>query len=140
MRVGAPSWRWLTTGYALLALAGVAAMIWPSPSVTEAGGQWWAAVWASLLIIGGMTSAYGSVRQHYRWEYAGLPALISVWVVYAMAAFSLVAVGMIDRVASACALLAVAALLAARWRDVSMVRRAAREVGIDGDRRRWERG
>lgn len=140
MRVGAPGWRLLTTGYVLLALAGAAAMIWPSPSVAASGGRVWAAVWACLLVIGGTTSAYGAARKLYRWEYAGLPALISVWIVYALASLSLVATGFLDRLAGACALFAVASMLAARWRDVSTVRRAAREVGTRGSRKRWERG
>jgi hypothetical protein len=140
MRVGSPGWRLLTTGYALLAIAGFAAMVWPSPAVTASSGRLWASVWACLLIVGGSTAAYGAARKLYRWEYVGLPALISVWIVYALASFSLVATGLLDRLAGGCALLAVAALLAARWRDVSTVRRAAREVSEHGSKRRERRG
>lgn len=129
MRRGTPGWGLLTTGYALLALAGVAAILWPSPSVERAGGSMWATAWACLLVIGGSSSAYGAGRQLYRWEYAGLMPLVAVWLVYAIASFSLVATGLVDRLAGGLALLAVASMLAARWHDVATVRRAAREVG-----------
>lgn len=130
--VGPPSRRWYITGYVLLAAAGLAALLWPSPSVVAAGGRIWAGVWATLLIVGGVSCAYGAIRRLHRWEYAGLAPLIAVWVVYSIASFTLAFTGVIDRLASGCSLMAVACFVAARWREVAAIRKAAREIADNG--------
>ena len=117
--------RWTRAiGYGLMAAAGFAAMVWPAPSVraatTPMAGL--AYVWAGMLALGGLASAWGAAVDRWLGEYAGLWPLIATWAVYALAAG---ATGRLTSIAAACALGAIAFLLLARWRDVAQIRREA---------------
>jgi hypothetical protein len=118
--------RWFrVAGYALLALAGCAAVAWPTPSVRAAAAPTAGAlvyVWAAMLIVGGLASAVGAARDRWLGEYAGLWPLIMTWAVYALAAL---ATGRPTAIASAAALGGVALILLARWRVVASIRREA---------------
>jgi hypothetical protein len=118
------------TGYTMMAAGGAAAMVWPSPAVQAATSPTAGAlvyVWAGLLAVGGVSSAYGAATDRWLGEYAGLWPLMATFTVYGIAAF----VGTRGPVAWAggLVLLAIAGLLLARWREVALIRReAAREV------------
>lgn len=113
-------------GYALMGLAGIAAMVWPAPAVQAATSPTAGAlayVWAGMLIVGGLTSAAGAASDRWLGEYAGLWPLVATFAVYGLAAF---ASGRgWPTVAGGLALLAIAALLHARWHDVALIRREA---------------
>lgn len=129
-----PPRRWTrVSAYTLMALAGIASIVWPAPSVRAATGP--AAgllvyVWAVLLAVGGLTSAVGAAWDRWLGEYAGLWPLVATFGVYALAAAT---VGRATSIAGACALGSIALLLLARWRDVATIRReAARAHDRDG--------
>ena len=117
--------RWTRViSYTLMAVAGVAALVWPAPSVRAAAGT--AAIlaylWAALLVIGGTTAAVGAAAGRWLGEYAGLWPLIVTWAVYCLAA---AATGRATAIAASCALGSIAFLLLSRWRDVAQIRREA---------------
>jgi hypothetical protein len=119
----------LVAAYALLAAAGVAAVLWPSPAIEAAGGTGWAKFWGLLLIAGGLAAATGTVLDHWLGEWCGLPALVAVWAVYGASAMVLLyRNGDMPRLPGALALLAVSALLLWRWSAVNAERDAARAV------------
>lgn len=107
--------------YTLFGLAGLAAVLWPAPSVRAASG-WLVYVWAAWLLVGGLTSAVGTVTDRWIGEYAGLPLLVAAFGVYALVVG---ASGRLPSVAGALVLGGLAAKLAARWQDVHCVRREA---------------
>lgn len=112
-------------GYGLMALAGVAAMAWPAPSVkaaTTATTGVLVYVWAVLLAVGGVSCALGSALDRWLGEYAGLLPLVATFAVYGLAA---AASGRWTAVAGGCLLGSIALLLLARWRDVALIRREA---------------
>src|SRR5258706_15810345 len=105
--------RWTrVVGYALMAVAGIAAMVWPAPAVRAATNPLaiLAYLWAALLVIGGLSSAIGAAADRWLGEYAGLWPLIVTWTVYCIAA---AASGRWTAIAGACALGPIAFLLLA---------------------------
>jgi len=112
-------------GYGLMALAGLAALAWPAPSVRAATSATSGALvymWAALLAVGGLSCALGSALDRWLGEYVGLWPLVTTFAVYALAASGS---GRWTAVAGACALGSIALLLLARWRDVALIRREA---------------
>lgn len=107
--------------YALFALAGIAAIAWPSPAVATATG-WLVYVWAAFLLFGGTMATVGAVTDRWIGEYAGLPLLFSAFGVYSLVIGS---TARLTSVAGAFALGAITAKLFARWQDVGEVRREA---------------
>lgn len=117
----------LVAAYLLLAAAGLCALAWASPSVSQAG-RGLAATWAVFLVVGGLTCAIGAARRTWFGEYVGLPLLIAVWAVYGLTAgYAAVARHRPASWAGCCGLLAVAFLLAYRWEVIAVYRRAARQ-------------
>lgn len=118
--------RWTrVAGYALMAVAGLAAMAWPSPAVAAATSPTSGVlvyVWAAMLAVGGSVSAIGAAMDRWLGEYAGLWPLVVTFTIYALAAG---ASGRAPSIAGACLLGSIAALLLARWRDVAQIRREA---------------
>jgi hypothetical protein len=133
-----PTWprRWTRVGaYTLMAVAGLAALTWPSPPVRAATSPTSGAlvyVWAVMLAVGGLSSALGAARDRWLGEYAGLWPLVVTFAVYALAS---AATGRVSAIAGACVLGAVALLLLARWRDVALIRREAVRHHAEYDRR-----
>lgn len=119
---------WRAFGYTLLVLAGLAAAIWPAPSVRAATGPVSSLVyvWVVMLIVGGCSSAIGAATGRWIGEYVGLWPLMSVFVVYGIAAG---ATGRVTSLGGAFALGAVGILLYARWRDVALIRQEAMRYG-----------
>ena len=120
------------SGYTLMAVAGIAAIVWPAPTVRAATAPTAGAlvyVWAAMLTLGGLSSAIGAARDRWLGEYAGLWPLVMTFAVYALAA---AAAGRTTSVAGACALGSIAMLLAARWRDVALIRREAARSNTEG--------
>lgn len=107
--------------YALFGLAGLAAVLWPAPSVQSASG-WLVYVWAAWLLVGGLTSALGTITDRWIGEYAGLPLLVAAFGVYTVV---IGASGRLSSLAGAFVLGGIAAKLAARWQDVQAVRKEA---------------
>lgn len=115
-----------TVAYVLMALGGLASMIWttaPAVRSATAGAGLLIYVWALLLVVGGTSSALGSWTDRWLGELVGLGPLISVFAVYGLSAF-LSSRGF-AAYAGGFTLLAVAALLFARWQDVSLIREEA---------------
>lgn len=116
----------LTVGYALMALAGLAAIVWPAPSVkaaTATTSGLLVYVWAILLTVGGVTCALGAATDRWLGEYAGLWPLVTTFAVYGLAAFASPKGAV--AYAGGFALLSIAALMYARWQVVALVRREA---------------
>lgn len=105
--------------YVLFGLAGLAAVLWPAPSVQAASG-WLVYVWAAWLLTGGAMSAVGTFTDRWIGEYAGLPLLFAAFAVYALVVATN---GRLTSAAGALVLGGIAAKLAARWQDVNAVRR-----------------
>jgi hypothetical protein len=84
MRAAAQGRPWRALAYALMALAGVAALVWPAPAVRESSGAWVYA-WSVLLVVGGGAAFVGVCSGWWLGEYAGLPPLAFMLVVYAAA-------------------------------------------------------
>lgn len=113
-------------GYTLFGLAGLAAILWPAPSVAAATG-WLAHLWAAWLVAGGILSAAGAATDRWLGESTGLPLLIAAFGVYGLVVASS---GRATSIAGALVLLALALVLVARWQDVAWIRReAARAAG-----------
>lgn len=115
-----------TAAYAAMAVAGVAAMIWPTaPAVRSAtaGAGLLIYVWALMFVVGGVSSALGSWSDRWLGELVGLGPLISVFVVYGLSAF--VSSRGYTAWAGGFLFLAVAAFLFSRWQDVSQIREEA---------------
>lgn len=113
-------------GYVLMGLAGVAAIVWPAPSVAAATSPTAGAlvyVWAALLALGGWSSGLGVATDRWLGEYAGLWPLICTFIVYGLSAF-LSGRGAVAY-AGGLALLAIALFLLGRWHDVALIRREA---------------
>lgn len=108
-------------GYSLFTLAGLAAVLWPAPSVESASG-WLVYVWAAWLLTGGLMSAVGTATDRWIGEFAGLPLLFAAFAVYALVVAT---GGRLSSIAGACVLAGIAAKLVARWQDVSVVRKEA---------------
>lgn len=109
-----------------MVLTGLASMVWttaPAVRSATAGAGVLVYVWALMLIIGGAASALGSWTDRWLGELVGLGPLISVFAVYGLSAF--VSSRGFAAYAGGFALLAVAALLFARWQDVSLIREEA---------------
>ena len=124
-----PPRRWTrVVGYSLMALAGIAAVAWPSPAVKAATGPTTGLlvyVWAILLAVGGVSAAVGSALDRWLGEYAGLWPLVTTFAVYAIAAASS---GRGAAIAGAALLGSIAFLLLARWRDVAHLRQEAMRI------------
>jgi hypothetical protein len=117
-----PRRAWRVLGYLAMAVAGLAAIMWPPPSVQHAANRWLAYVWAAFLLLGGVACAVGDALDVWIGEYVGLVPLGLAWTIFGVSA---AATRRPTAVAGAAALLAVALLLGARWRDVSALRREA---------------
>lgn len=115
-------------GYLLMAVAGVFAGLWPSPSVENAAAssQLLVTVWNAFLLVGGLASAIGAITERWIGEYVGLPLLASVFAVYGVAA---VASGRETSYAAGAAFVGIALLFMGRWVDVAAVRRLATAAG-----------
>lgn len=112
-------------GYALMAIAGVAAIIWPAPSVRAATSPTTGLlvyVWAILLAVGGISATIGAATDRWLGEYVGLIPLVTTFAAYGLAAW---ARADWTSIAGGCALMSIAMLLLARWRDVAVVAREA---------------
>lgn len=129
--------------FALLAVGGVAALVWPPPAVRAATSPVYALayLWAALLIVGGVTSALGAATDRWLGEFVGLWPLFAVFAVYGLAAFTTAAsvdplnhVYRLYALASGFVLTAMAGLLLARWQDVDLIRQEAGRVARNGDR------
>jgi hypothetical protein len=113
-------------GYLAMSVAGMCAWMWPSPAVSHAtdGAAVLISVWDLFLIAGGLIAGVGAAVDRWIGEYVGLPLLGSVWAVYGVSALANAGKQETARAGGA-ALIAVAALIIARWVDVGLTRRAA---------------
>lgn len=109
-------------GYGLFSAAGVAALVWSVPSVQSAGGPIIVWAWGLSFAVGGAVACAGSATDRWLGELAGLPLLAAVFIVWGL---SVLAQGRSVAYAAGVLLVAVGAVLWARWRDVDVVRREA---------------
>ncbi len=121
-------------GYLMMSAAGVCAGVWPSPSVTSAAesSRVLLYTWDLVLLVGGITAAWGVASERWIGEYIGLPLLFAVFAVYGVASY---ATGRPTAAAAGSAFIAVALLLVGRWGDVAAVRRLTRDAATSG---RWK--
>jgi HAMP domain-containing protein len=115
-------------GYALIAVCGLAAMLWPPPSVSRtANSLIW--VWIVSILAGGVACAVGAGLDVWLGEYVGLWPLITAFAVFGISAL---ATGQLVSIAGGTCLLAIAFWLLARWQEVAVLRREAdRQVQED---------
>jgi hypothetical protein len=129
-----PARRWTrVAAYALMSAAGLASLVWPSPSVERATSPTSGVtvyVWAVMLALGGICCAVGSATGRWLGEYTGLWPLIVTFFVYALAAAA-AASGRSTAIAGACLLGSISLLLIARWRDVAQIRREAARYQVE---------
>lgn len=118
--------------YTLMALAGVAAIAWPTPSVRAISTGVLVYVWAVMLTVGGISCAIGAALDRWLGEYAGLWPLIVTFAVYALAAAT---AGRATAIAGAFALGSIAMFLFARWREVALIRREAARYNAEREER-----
>lgn len=127
-------WRqWFyAASYGAMATAGVCSLVWPAPAVSRVtnGAAALITVWAAMLIAGGLFGLAGAVSRRWLGEFAGLPLLIAVFLVYGIGAF---ANGVPASRAGAFALTAIGSLFAARWLEVNGIRRTAVADGRKND-------
>ncbi len=117
-------------GYAMMASAGAVAFAIPVGSIrASTGGLVY--FWAAFLLVGGILCGFGAVTDRWIGEYAGLPLISTAWGVY----FVVLALARtVNALAASLAFGAVALILFARWRDISMIRREADRAAHPGPR------
>jgi hypothetical protein len=118
--------RWFrAVGYTCIGSGGIASLIWPPLKATSDLSPTSGPVlflWAILVAVGGLTSALGSASDIWLGEYAGLWPLIITFFVFGLTnAVS----GNLVELALSLVILGWACLLAARWREVAIVRSEA---------------
>lgn len=124
-----------TTAYLMFASAGVAAVIFPSPSVEESAGHFLTAIWVSFLFLGGTISAAGRICGRWAGELVGLPLLAGALAVYALAlAYNTISTSRLTAITAAFALGGIFFLVMARWVEVNEIRAESVKGGqVDRD-------
>jgi uncharacterized membrane protein YdjX (TVP38/TMEM64 family) len=116
-------------GYVLIAVCGVAAILWPPATVSTAAAGFLFYIWVLFLVAGGAISALGAGLDVWLGEYIGLWPVITASTIFGLSAL---ATGRWQAVAGGCFLLAVTCWLFARWQEVAVLRREAdRDVRSD---------
>jgi hypothetical protein len=112
--------RWTrATGYALISLTGVAAIVHPPVSVSSATGNHLTTyVWAAVMTCSASLCALGAVRGQWPGEYAGLWPLAMVAAAFGIAALSRGAAS----IAGGLFLIGFFWMLVARWQEVALLR------------------
>lgn len=110
--------------YSFFMASGVSALFVPSPSLAAVLGLI-NYVWAAFMIAGGLLGAVGSVTDRWLGELMAVPLLTSALSVYGIALW-ITSPTNATRVAIGTLMLASAAGLAARWRDVHALSRVTR--------------
>lgn len=121
---------WWVIGYTMMAAAGAAAFAIPINSIRSSTG-WLVYVWASFLLLGGLVCALGAFTDRWIGELLGLPLVSSAWAVYFVV---LILARTASGAAAGLAFGAVAAILWARWQDVSKIRQEADRAAHPGPR------
>lgn len=109
-----------TAAYYLMAAAGLASIVFPTPALAQsgAGTRVLAYVWAGALVVGGVVSALPG-RGRWLGERVGLWPLIVTFFVYAVTiATTAIVQGRASAIAGVALLAAVGLLVLARWREV----------------------
>jgi hypothetical protein len=117
-------------GYAMMAAAGAVAFAIPISSIRASTG-WLVYVWAGFLLIGGIACGLGAFTDRWIGELLGLPLVSSAWAVYFVV---LILARTASGAAAGLAFGAVAAILWARWQDVSKIRQEADRAAHPGPR------
>lgn len=117
---------WRAVAYLLLSLGGV--VIWIDPSRNVEPLPWsirW--IWASFLVVGGLISGLGAIRDKWLYEFTALPLIIVGFTAYVVVLCAGVGTG---RLAFAAWLASIVVQTARRWaglwRFVSALKRANR--------------
>jgi hypothetical protein len=103
---------WRAVGYLLLAMGAI--VIWWDPTRNVEPIPWplrW--VWASFIVLGGLSSAYGSLRDRWLHEFVSLPPLIGGFAV--LVALLVGGGGATGRLAFACWVSFIVVQLSKRW-------------------------
>lgn len=112
--------------YITFAVSGIAAAMFPSPSITDASGKIMAGIWIIFMIVGGISCATGRLMGRWAGEYIGIPLLAGAFAVYVIAlAWSTIATGRLTGITAAAALAAIVCLVGARWFEVNEIRAEA---------------
>lgn len=121
--------RWVyAAGYLAMAVAGVFAGLFPSPSVSNAAAadHYLVTLWDIFLLCGGIASSAGAITGRWLGEYVGLPLLASVFAVYGVAAF---AAANATAGSAGSAFVGIALLFMGRWTDVAAGKNLAAAAG-----------
>lgn len=112
--------RWTrATGYILVSLTGLAAIVNPPASVTAAAGHHLVTyVWAGVMAISAALCAVGAIAGAWPGEYAGLWPLAMVAAVFGISALSRGSASL----AGGLFLLGFFWMLVARWQEVALLR------------------
>jgi hypothetical protein len=117
---------WRAVAYFLLALGGIVIWLDPSRNVQPVpdGLRW---VWASFIVVGGLASSYGAIRDKWLYEFVSLPLLMMGFTAYVVVLCAGVGTG---RLAFAAWLASIVVQTARRWaglwRFVTALKRANR--------------
>jgi hypothetical protein len=106
--------------YVLIALSGVASLVWPPPAIVEASQQFQPILygWSVLMVAAGVFCAYGAAAGHWVGEYIGLIPLGAVALAYGISALARGSVGW----AGGLFLLGFFMVLVSRWQEVALLR------------------
>lgn len=116
--------------YTMMAAAGALSFAIPVTSI-EVNTGWLVYLWAGFLLIGGGLSSWGSITDRWIGELMGLPLITSAFAVY----FVVLGLALTVRAGAASLVLGgIALFLAARWQDVSTVRKEADRQAHPGPR------
>ena len=112
--------RWTrATGYALISLSGIAAIINPPPSVAAATGHHLTTyVWATVMMLSAALCAAGAVLGRWPGEYAGLWPLAMVAAAFGIAALARGSAS----IAGGLFLIGFFWMLISRWQEVALLR------------------
>lgn len=111
--------------YAFFAASGLSGLFVPAPTLTDLLGVI-TYVWSGFMLLGGLLGAVGSISDRWIGELTAIPLLTSALFVYGIGLW-VTAPTVPTRIAVGALMLASAAGLAARWRDVYALSKLARQ-------------
>lgn len=103
----------------VIALAGVAALLWPPSTIAGELGPWLTVVWGVLLLGGGGVAAYGAAADKLRVEWPACWFIAAGIAIYAATAWALAVVGSPGRLPQALVLTAISLAYVSRSLDLA---------------------
>lgn len=110
--------------YGMLLTSGIGAFFFTPTSIADAISIQLTDSWGVIAMLGAALTMYGSARELYRWELAGLPLTGAAMIIYGYTVWVLTA-DMVTRLAQAGAISSLVLLLFIRTVDLTLVWRRA---------------